>query len=422
MIEQVPSLRRSFVFSFVGNAVFAASLWGMLIVLTKLGSPADVGRYALASAIATPVLVFANLQLRSLLIADTAGEHPFGEYLGVRLVLLPLGMVVLAAVALLGYDAAQVAAILAFGLVRLVEGISDIFHGLAQRRERLDLVAGSLVIKGVAGLALFATSFALTSDLIWSLLALSLGWSVALVGFDIPRCRRLLAPGESMVPRWRPVAWRRVVWTALPLGLAMLLIQMRLTIPRTLLEKAHGEAQLGIFAAVSYLVLVGNTVVMALSQAGIARLARAWADRDAALFAATLRKLVAIGAALGAAGVLVALAAGRPLLTLFYDRNYAQHQGLLLVVMIAGGILYVGSLLGAPATAMKAFRVQLWIHAANTVLLVLVGMALIPRFGMMGAAWTTLAGSVWVTGAYAVVVATKIRQMRVAGPDPGRSS
>jgi len=422
MIEQVPSLRRNFVFSFVGNVVFGASLWGILIVLTKLGSPADVGRYALASAIATPVLVFANLQLRSLLIADTAGDHPFSEYLGVRLVLLPLGMLVLAVLAFLGYDDAQVAAILLFGLARMVEGISDLFHGLAQQRERLDLVAGSLVIKGMSGLLLFATLFALTRNLTWSLLGLSLGWSVALAVFDIPRCRRLLAPGESMIPRWRPIAWRRVVWTALPLGLAMLLIQMRLTIPRTLLEKAHGETQLGIFAAISYLVLVGNTVVMALSQSGIARLARAWADRDAALFAATVRKLVAVGAALGSAGVLVALAAGRPLLTLVYDRQYAQHQDLFLVVMCAGGILYVGSLLGAPATAMRAFRVQLWIHAANAGLLVVAGMSLIPRFGMMGAAWTTLVGSIWVTGAYAVVVAMKIRRMKLAASVPGRSS
>lgn len=419
MIEHVPSLRRNFVWSFTGNAAFAASLWGILIVLTKLGTAADVGRYALASVVATPLLAFANLQLRSVLIADTAAEHPFRDYLSVRLFMLPAALAVLAAVAGLSYGRVQVATILIFGLARLIEGISDIFYGLAQKRERLDLVAISMTIKGAASLLFFALLFWQTGQLTWALLALPLGWAVPLFAFDIPRCRSLLQGLESLRPRWRPMAWRGIVWAALPLGLVTLLIQLRHTVPRALLEHAHGEAELGVFAALSYLVLVGNTVVMALSQSSIARLSRARACGDITAFHATVRKLVALGCAMGAAGVLVAVYWGKPVLTLLYSREYAEYQNLFVLVMIAGGILYVGSLLGAPTTAMRAFRVQLWIHAANAGVLLVAGILLIPRLGMMGAGWTTLAGAVWVTAAYAAVVARGIGRMRAAGPLPG---
>ena len=92
MTDGQPSLRRNFSWTFLGNAVFAACLWGILAVLTKLGSPDVVGRFALGSAIATPAIMFANLQLRVVLATDASQTHEFRDYLGVRLVMLPAAL------------------------------------------------------------------------------------------------------------------------------------------------------------------------------------------------------------------------------------------------------------------------------------------------------------------------------------------
>ena len=59
------SLRKNFTWTFAGNAIYAASQWGQLVVLAKLGTPETVGQIALALAICAPVIMFANLQLRS---------------------------------------------------------------------------------------------------------------------------------------------------------------------------------------------------------------------------------------------------------------------------------------------------------------------------------------------------------------------
>ncbi|MDY0110145.1 MAG: lipopolysaccharide biosynthesis protein [Candidatus Krumholzibacteria bacterium] len=416
MSDHVPSLRRGFLWTFAGNAVFAASQWGILVILTKMGSTAAVGRFALASAIATPAMLFANMQLRSVLVADTAGDYPFRDYLSARLAMLPAALVVIALVAGLGYSSTQAATILVFGLARAVEGVSDILYGPAQKRERLDLIAISMIAKGLISLALFGGLFYLTGSLVWALVALPIGWALPLLGFDLPCCRRLLGESAALRPRWQAANLRRLIWLALPLGLVLLLIQLRHTVPRLLLESARGEDELGIFAALSYVVIVGNTVVLALSQASIARLARARAASDVRAFAATVRQLVACGVGLGAAGVAVAWSLGEPVLRLLYSAEYAKHQDLFVLVMIGGGVMYVGSLLGAPATAMRAFRVQLWIQLANALLLFGAGRLLIPGHGMLGAAWTVIAGAVWVTAAYALVVARGLR--RLGAPTP----
>ena len=416
MTPPPPSLRRNFTWTFLGNAVFAASQWGILVVLTKLGSAAEVGRLSLAATVATPLVVFANLQLRAVFVSDASGRFPFRDYLSVQLLLAPLALAAVVGVGLAGYSGAQVTAIVLYGIGRAVDGVGDVFYGLEQKRERMDLMARSLMIRGAVSLVLFAVVYRLTGSLNAALVAWPVAWVVPLLVFDLPRCRDLARAdggGENgdLRPRWRPGAIKAIIWTALPMGVVMLLIQLRNTVPRTMLESAQGEEALGIFSAMAYLVLVSNTVVMALSQSSIARLARNHADGDARAFRATVGKLMAVGVALGLAGVAVARWWGGPLLSLVYGAEYAVRSDIFVLIMVGGGIMNLGSLLGAPATAMQAFRSQLVIHALNAGLLVAMGRWLIPAHGMAGAAWTVLAGSAWVTLAYGAVVLRRMARM-----------
>jgi O-antigen/teichoic acid export membrane protein len=417
MTSPPPSLRRNFTWTLIGNAIFAASQWGILVVLTRLGSAAEVGRLSLAATVATPLVVFANLQLRAVFVSDASGRFPFRDYLGVQLLLAPLALVAVVGVGLAGYSGAQVTAIVLYGIGRVVDGVGDVFYGLEQKRERMDLMARSLMIRAAVSLVLFAVGYRLTGSLNAALVAWPVAWAVPLLAFDLPRCRalaRAAGGGDEegrLRPRWRPATIKAIVWTALPMGMVMLLIQLRNTVPRTMLESAQGEAALGIFSAMAYLVLVSNTVVMALSQSSIARLARNHADGDARAFRVTVGKLMVVGVLLGLAGVAVARWWGGPLITLLYGAEYAVRGDLFVLIMAGGGLMNLGSLLGAPATAMQAFRSQLVIHALNAGLLVAMGRWLIPAHGMAGAAWTVLAGSAWVTLAYGAVVSRGMRRL-----------
>lgn len=393
------SLRRNFLWTLAGNVVYAVCMWGILAALTKLDSPEIVGRFALASAVATPVVMFANLQLRPVLASDAQDAHPFADYLGVRLTLLPLALLAVAVIAFAGYSGPQAAVILVFAAARVVEGVSDVFYGYAQKHDRMHLVSRSLMIKGISALALFTAAYRLTSDLAPALAAMTLAFLVPLLAFDIPQVRRLMRSVEGR-PALRPTRDRtamvRLIRTALPLGLVMLLIQMRNTIPRTMLENAWGEGELGVFSAMAYLTVVGTMFVTALAQSIIARLSRAHAEGDAPAFRRLVGHLVRLGLMLGVAGVVAAALFGRWVLTLLYSPEYAARQDVFVIVMIAGGLLYLSSLVAAPMTAARAFGLQFWIQGVNVLILLGVGSFLIPSRGMMGAAWTLVAGAAWL--------------------------
>jgi len=79
------SLRRNAAWALLGQVVFAACHWGGFIILGRLGGPEVLGRYVLALAVVTPIMMFGRLQMRELQVADAAQRHPFEDYLAVRL-------------------------------------------------------------------------------------------------------------------------------------------------------------------------------------------------------------------------------------------------------------------------------------------------------------------------------------------------
>lgn len=410
------SLRRNFTWTLGGNVFYALCLWAQLALLTKLGGADVVGRFALGSAIASPVLMFAQLSLRPMLASDARDEYHFQDYLGLRLALLPPALLVVLLVGWAGYSPAQTLVIVLFGLARVVESLADIYFGFQQKQERMDLAAVSLMLKGVVVLGVFGVVYAATRSLDLSLAAMVGGWLLVLLAFDVPRASRLVraAPGHSMRPRFDRRVMSRLALVALPMGTVFLAIQLRTTIPRTMLERGYGEADLGIFSALSYLVIAGSTVTQALAQSALAGLGRDVADRNTAALRRRLRQLLLLGTGIGVAGVAVSLVAGGPLLSLVYTPEYAAHVPLLVLVMAGGAVLYVGSLLGAPATAMRAFGPQLAVHAASVAAMLAAGAVLVPRLGMMGAAWTMLVGSTVVTVGTWEIVRRGLRRLEAA--------
>src|SRR5579862_3860960 len=92
------SLRTDFTWVLWGSIFYSACQWGIVLVLAKLGSPQQVGEYALGMAIGAPILVFANFQLRSLLASDVGDQFTFSEYFKFRTISLTVALLIIAAV------------------------------------------------------------------------------------------------------------------------------------------------------------------------------------------------------------------------------------------------------------------------------------------------------------------------------------
>ncbi|MEM7714291.1 MAG: oligosaccharide flippase family protein [Cyanobacteria bacterium P01_A01_bin.68] len=379
------SLRRNFSWTFIGNAVYAACQWGMLVVLAKLGSPEMVGQFTLGLAVTAPIVMLTNLQLDIVQATDAKEQYAFSDYLGLRLIGTTIALVGIAIVTLwTGYSLQTSLVILLVGLAKAFESVSDIFHGLIQQHERMDRIAISLMIKGPLSLLLLGLGVFLSGNVVWGVGGLVFAWVVVLVGCDIRNGTLILNRVPKIRLSWKTIT--KLVWLCLPLGLVKMLISLNANVPRYFIEEYLGERQLGIFAALAYLMVAGNMVIFALGESASPRLAKYYAARNITAFRGLLLKLVGLAALIGGTAIVVAQVAGTELLTLLYRPEYAENKNLFVLLMVAAAIGYMSSFLGYGMTAARYFRVQTPLFIIVTATSAMTCLWLLPTQGLIGAA------------------------------------
>ncbi len=386
------SLRSNFGWMLSGNAAYAFCQWALLAILARLGTPTIVGQYVLAVAVTTPITVFFMLHLRAIQATDTKRDYQFGHYLALRFCAMATALIVVIGVALgSGHSGDTFLVIAAVAVSAVCDSLSDIVYGLLQQRERLDRIGQSMMLRGLASVLLLSVTIAATGRAFYAILAVACGRLAVLALFDLRNARRELSRTSgswptSIKPLWQPRRMFQLAKLALPLGLVMMLVVLSTNIPRYFVESYLDQAALGIFGAIGYLSVAGTMAVGALGDSVTPRLARDYASGRRREFGLFVLKLAGLGAALGAAGVLVAVVAGGPVLKILYGPVYAERTDILILTMVAAGVGYVASFSGYAVTAARFFRAQLPLFAAVAVVTALGCWWLVPRWGLRGAA------------------------------------
>lgn len=399
------SLRKNFSWSFAGNLVYSGCQWGMLTAIAKMGNPEMVGQFALGLAITAPIIIFAEMSLRAVQVTDAKDEYSFKSYLQLRLLTIFLALIVIAAIGFsANYRTETKWVIFIIGLAKSAEAISDIIFGLVQKYEQMDKIAKSIIIKGLSSLLITTVTLYLTNSLFFMVIGLTLTWTLILSTYDVFIASVILRSRSNNWSREKTIKsniqalfdfWtdRQKLWhlfiLSFPLGFVMLVVTLKTNIPRYFLEAFSGERELGIYAALAYVMVVGNTILKALGQSASPRLAKYFANNNLKKAGILLFKLMIIGFFLGLIGVIVVLVAGKEILTILYRPEYAEYVNVFFWVMIAAGIRYFGGFFGTTMTAARYFKIQVPINIVLVLVTLLTSYWLISKYGLMGAAWVS---------------------------------
>jgi O-antigen/teichoic acid export membrane protein len=393
--ERAPiSLRAGFTWSLFGWTGYAACQWLMLSVMAKLGSPEVVGQFAYALAICAPFFMLTNLQLRGVQTTDARSDYRFSDYLTLRFLGSAAAVLVVAAAApFLGLSRTALGVLLLTAAFKSLESLSDVIAGLMQKFEALDSVALSLLLRGSIGIGTFALCFALCRSLPIALLFWIGSVAAVMARYDLRVARRLARFEGGMALRFD---WRRLgalALTSLPLGLVGAIASLGASFPRYTIRHALSIAELGIFASIAYPVTATTVVANSLGQSVLARLSRLFAESRIEEFKQLVFKLVASGAGLGFAAVLIVSAVGSRMLSVLYTPEYARQGRLFQLLALTAGLNSIGCFLYCALSAARQFKVQLPISLVSLLTALVCSALLIPRWRLIGAALAMLSAA-----------------------------
>ena len=406
------SLWLSFSWTIVGNVVYMGTQWGILVLLARLGNPEAVGQFSLGLAIAAPIMLFASLSLRAVQATDARVQFQFQDYAGLRILMTIIAVWVIFGVSGALYRGETALTIAALALSKGIESLSDVFYGLWQQQERMDLIAKSLMLRGVLALIAAAVCFAVFHTVWIAVCGMAVAWAGVFAAFDVPLGITVAREmNQTIMPRFSATRMKPLVRLSLPLGIVAMLLSLNANIPRYMISHFRSVRELGIFSALGYILMAGTMIVGALGQSATPRLALYASQGNTGKFRGLSYRLLLIGLTLGICGVLAALAFGRQIVTLIYGREYAQNGQLFLWLMVAAAAGYMASFGGYSLTAARHFQVQMPLFSFIAALTLVLCYVMVKAGGSVGAAKAlAVAGFVQLAATMAILRYTEARR------------
>ncbi|UOQ95064.1 oligosaccharide flippase family protein [Halobacillus shinanisalinarum] len=377
------SLKTNFKWMFASNIVFALFQWLLLIVLTKLGNQELVGMYTLGLAITAPIMIFSNLQLRAIQATDANNENEFKDFLSLRLFAMLFGLLVCTVIIFYsGYSIQLCLIIFLIAISKAIEGLNDIVYGFLQKIEDMNKIAISLILRAVLGFVLFSLSFYFTKSLQIAIIGLSLAWLLVLILWDI---KKLFKHNINFTLHFNFKVLSRLFYVSVPLGFVSMLGSLNTNLPRYIIENQLSLEALGIFGAISYVLVGASKFTTSINQTVSPRLARYYSNGNKHQFLSLFKKTLSINLVFGLLGFVVVYFWGEEILTIVYSSEYADHYVLFRWIMIVSVLSFITSAFGVAVTSMRIFAMQLPIHLIKLLSITITSIFFIGKYGLKGA-------------------------------------
>ncbi|OKL37659.1 hypothetical protein BLL40_05000 [Domibacillus mangrovi] len=378
--------------TFSGNIIYALTQFMLLSVIAKIGGPAEVGIFTLSLAIVSPVFLLLNLRLRTVIVTDSNDDYSFWDYENLRKFTSVIAILIILGIVMISdYTFYIYTTILMVSVAKLFEMKIDLYYGFFQKKVLFDVIAKSVIMRGILNLLVVTTIYFFSENLMWSMLGMAITNYTIYSFYDKKHIKKYINIKKSS-KKVNFVKIKMLFLLALPLGLSTLIGSLNTNVPRYIIENKLGLYELGIFSGLAYLLVIGNTLLNAVSQVFMPKLSQLSKKNDYDNFESLLKKMIFSGMIMSLLMIIFFSFAGELVLTIIYSKEYLEYTQVLMILVIGVSVLYSSVFLGTAITVLKEFKIQPYIHFTSLIFLTFASLILIENYRLVGMAWALVIG------------------------------
>lgn len=315
--------------------------------------------------------------MRIFQISDTQNKYSQPEYVGFRIQTLILGCILLVPYTLVvGIDLDTTLVVLIFLLFKIDESFCDVFYGIDQRNERMDIIGISQITRGALLLSGFCLSLAFFNSLKSACASMFLLCFLVTLFFDVRQASRF----GHVFPRINFRVTLQILFECAPLVIGALCMSSVVAVARQYYGGTFGVENLGIYAAVATPAVIVQALARFLYSPVLTPLANRLA-KSTPSFLALLRRVLLSIFLVSIVAVLLLSLIGPPLLVIIYGDSIADYTYLFTYVLISTVFIVLAELLSDILTILR----RLWSYALSMILALALGtVIMIPFEGLWG--------------------------------------
>jgi len=378
--------------SLLGNIMYAAGQWAILIILAKITTPEIVGQFAFGLAITAPIIMFGNMRLRLIQSSDDSNRYQFHDYFTLRLITTGIAVICLISISIFGnFSNEMIKIIIIIGIAKAIESFSDIIYGYFQKNELLKYIGISLTMKGVISVIFVLVLTYTYKNAIAAATGLVLAWVLMFILFDFKKAKSL-EDRSSAFKIWSLNRTSKIFIEALPLGFVALLGSLSFNIPKYFIEHFEGESLLGIYAAIGYISVAIMLIAASIGTPTLKIIASSYSNHDIARFNSLYHFLIIVALLIGSIIITISITLGSELLGFIYGSEYSEYSDLLTLFFVATVFNMIALYQWYILTAIKVYREQVAIYLISIAIRVIICRSLIPVLGIYGAVIAEIIG------------------------------
>ena len=380
--------RSIYFWNFAGNIAAAAVSILYLIIVSRYTSASDADNFSLAYAIGNLWIVIGMFQVRNYQATDLKETYSYLEYWLTRVITVCLMLVTLFPYLLFsGNNVGKgnlFLIIILTVLYRSCDAFSDLFQGLFQQHERLDIAGKLMVLRYGSSTIILLISLLLSNSLIFSLICLCFFNVLFVYGGDYVQSKQIRTIPFNQISS---ATFKRSI--SLPLFVNGFLLVYVLNYPKQVIDKLLVEGVLREGAQRDFSILFMPVFFMSLFVLAlrplITDLAKQWSEKRFHTFNAMIRKILLLLMILGLVVSILAYLIGIPILNIISGIDLSNYSLLLTILVLSGFLYSIASVIGDFLIILRKQVYLLYVYVAMALLTNILTPIAMREFGLFGA-------------------------------------
>ncbi len=383
-----PSMKKCMAWNAAGNLLYMGCQWIVTVLVTVIGGLVDAGILSVAMSVSAAFQTLALFGIRNYQVSDIEDQYTNTCYVALRVLTCAATLPICIAFCLCsGYLGSQLLAVFLFMIFRLAECFSDVLHGIAQKRERLDIAGKAFAIKGIGLIVTFLAGYLLSHNLNIGLACMAIFSCATTLLYDLPSVRKLAH--LSFFTKLSKTG--RLALETLPLCVYLFLSTAIVTVPKLILEKQCGEAVLGAYSSVFAPAMLLQAAMGYLYTPFAVKMGLLHKEHDHRAFFKLIIKLTLALVGIFAVILVLAQLLGEFALVLVFGEQLREYVYLLNPILIVNLVISLMGLYAMAVTVLRNFRILLFGYVIGAALAVVLPAPAIRCFGPNGTSWALIA-------------------------------
>lgn len=378
--------RDSYIWNMVGSMLMAFQSVIMLMILTRTLGLLEAGIFTIAYANANLFLTIGKYGMRYFQVSDVKNQFHFSDYRMSRVITSAAMMIVsvvyvIYAASSNGYSKGKTMVILWMCLFKLVDVAEDVFHGLFQRKNRLDVASRLMTVRLAVTTLVFGLGLILLKNLLTSLIVTTIITAILFVIFTSMTYRHFNV--EKAAIDWSNVFL--LLKLCFPLFAGSFLSFYIGNAPKYAIDSMLTDELQACYGFIAMPVFVIGLLNNFIFNPMLYHMSVLWSEKRVKEF---VKKTLIQSAIIGGITLICIAGAyvlGIPVLSWLYNTDLSGYRPQLLILLLGGGFLGLSGLLSAVITIIRYQKSLMWGYAVVGLLAYAFSNVIVERYKMMGA-------------------------------------